>query len=420
MNPFESALRQLDRAADAMKLDPDIREVLKKPERLLTVSIPVRMDDGHVRTFTGYRSQYNNALGPYKGGVRYHPGVNEDEVKALSFWMAIKCAVTGLPFGGGKGGVVVNPKDLSEGELERLSRGYVGRLWRNLGSRIDVPAPDVYTNAKIMDWMRDEYEKLSGRADPGMITGKSLSNGGSEGRSFATAQGGMYCLRELVGKLGLEPAKTTVAIQGFGNAGSMMAKILYEAGYKIVAVSDSHGGVYNEEGIDPAKAEELKEAGGRLGCYCVGTVCDITMAPQDGPCRKITNEKLLRLDVDVLIPAALENAITKDNAHSIRAKAIVELANGATAFEADAILKEKGITLIPDVLANAGGVAVSFFEWYQNVNNEHWTEEQVLTKLEKTMVDAFHAVWSTKEKYHTEERTAAFIVALERIAGAMA
>ncbi|MFA4831213.1 MAG: Glu/Leu/Phe/Val dehydrogenase [Patescibacteria group bacterium] len=415
-NPFQNAMAQLDKAAKIMNLDKNVHEILKQPDRLLTVSIPVKMDNGELKVFTGYRSQYNNALGPYKGGIRYHWNVSIDEVKALSFWMMVKCATVNIPMGGGKGGVIVNPKELSEGELERLSRGYIQKIWPLIGSDKDVPAPDVYTTPQIMAWMRDEFEKIIGRKDPGVITGKPLDQGGSEGRGFSTGQGGVYCVRELAKKMGFEPAKTTVAIQGFGNAGSFMAKLLHQLGYKIVAVSDSKGGVYNKDGIDPDKAEEIKKAGGMLGCYCVGTVCSLEQIPNDGTCRGISNEEILELDVDILVPAALENQITKDNAERIKAKAIVELANGPTTPEADEILFKRGITVVPDVLANAGGVTVSYFEWDQNVKGEHWAEIAVLQKLEKIMVNAFDEVWETKEKYGVDMRTAAFVKAMERVA----
>lgn len=419
-SPFQNALAQLDKAAKIIQLDPDIHEMLKSPDLVTRAAIPVKMDNGHVQLFTAYRSQYNNARGVYKGGIRYHPDVAEDEVMALSFWMMIKCATVDIPMGGAKGGVIVNPKELSKGELERVSRGYVQKLWPLLGSHIDVPAPDVYTTPEIMAWMRDEFEKIIGQADPGMITGKPIEQGGSEGRGFSTAQGGVYCVRELVKKMNWDPKNTTIAIQGFGNAGSFMAKILHTEGYRIIAVSDSKGGVYNADGIDPEKADQIKKDGGMLGCYCVGTVCDMKQIPSDGPCCGISNEELLELEVDILVPAALENQITKDNAPHVKAKAIVELANGPTTPEADEILKQKNIILVPDVLANAGGVTVSYFEWDQNVKGEHWSEADVLAKLEKIMIDSFHNVWNTKEKYSIDMRTAAFVLAIERIAKAMA
>lgn len=415
-NQFENAMSQLDKAASIMNLDKNLHEILKQPDRVLTVSIPVKMDSGEIKVFIGYRSQYNNSLGPYKGGIRYHWNVSLEEVKALSFWMMVKCATVNIPMGGGKGGVVVNPKELSEGELERLSRGYIQKIWRYLGSNQDVPAPDVYTNGTIMAWMRDEYEKLLGHADPGVITGKPLGQGGSEGREIATAQGGVYVVRELAKKLGLTPQETTVAVQGMGNVGGYVAELLYKDGYKIVAMSDSKGGVYNEQGIDPKRAEEIKKAGGILGCYCVGKVCKMEEMPSEGPCRHVSNEDLLELPVDILVPAALENQITQDNATRIKAKVVVEMANGPTTPGADEILKNKGIVLVPDVLANAGGVTVSYFEWEQNIKGEHWTEVDVFAKLEPIMVKAFNEVWDTKEQYKIDMRTAAYVKAIERVA----
>lgn len=402
---FDNALTQLHKAATIMKLEKDILCQLESPERLLTVSIPVKMDSGAVKMFTGYRSQFNNALGPYKGGIRYHPQVCEDEVKALSFWMMVKCAAVNIPMGGGKGGIIVNHKELSEGELERLSRAYVGKIWRYLGSDQDVPAPDVYTTPKIMCWMRNEFEKLSGHPDPGVITGKTLEQGGSEARSYSTAQGGVYVTRELAGKMNLVPEKTSVAIQGFGNAGSHMANILSKLGFKIVAASDSKGGIYNETGLNVPELIKYKEEQGSVIGFAGASA--------------VSNEELLELPVDILVPAALENQITAANADKIKAKAIVELANGPTTPEADEILKNKGVVVVPDVLANAGGVTVSYFEWDQNVKAEHWSEADVLAKLEKIMVDAFNDIWATKEKYNIDMRTAAFVRALERVAEAM-
>ena len=405
MDPFENAMKQLDNASKIINLNSDVHEILKSPERVLTVSIPVKMDNGSTKVFTGFRSQYNNALGPYKGGIRYHWNVSLEEVKALSFWMMVKCATVNIPMGGGKGGIIVNPKELSEGEIERLSRGYIEKIWRDIGSDKDIPAPDVYTTPQIMAWMRDEYEKLVGHSDPGVITGKPIEQGGSEGRGFSTAQGGAYCTRELATKLGLVPSETTVAIQGFGNAGSFMAKILAEMGYKIVAVSDSKGGIKSDDGLDISALTVYKEKTGSVVGF--------------GGTEAISNEEILELAVDILVPAALENVITAENVGNIRAKSIVELANGPTTPEADEILKEKGIVVVPDVLANAGGVTVSYFEWDQNIKGEHWTEVDVLEKLEKIIVDAFHEVWETKEKYNIDMRTAAFVKAIERVASKM-
>jgi len=402
MTPFGNAMKQLEKAAKLISLDENKYTILQNPDRVVHAFIPVKMDDGVVKVFPAYRSQYNNALGVYKGGIRYHWNVTEDEVKALSFWMAIKCATVNIPLGGGKGGVIVNPKELSEGELERLSRGYMQKMWPVLGSDKDVPAPDVYTTPQIMAWMRDEYEKIVGHEDPGVITGKPVDQGGSEGRGYSTAQGGMYCTRELAKKLGLEPGNTTVAIQGFGNAGSFMAVKLSELGFKIVAVSDSKGGIFDENGLDVASLVEHKKSTRSVGGF-------------DGA-SDITNEEILELDVDILVPAALENAITKENASNVKAKGIVELANGPTTPDADEILFEKGIVVVPDVLANAGGVTVSYFEWDQNVKGERWSESDVLEKLEKIMVDAFNSVWEAKEEHSVDMRTGAFALAVERIA----
>lgn len=405
-NPFNNAMEQLDTAAALLHLDRGIHTRLQYPDRVLTVSIPVVMDSGETKVFIGYRSQFNNALGPYKGGIRYHWDVTLDEVKALSFWMAIKCATVNIPLGGGKGGVIVNPKELSEGELERLSRGYIQKIWRDIGSDKDIPAPDVYTTPQIMGWMRDEYERLVGHADPGVITGKTIEQGGSEVRGYSTAQGGVYCVEELAAKMGWKPEETTVAIQGFGNAGSFMAKILHRDGYRIVAVSDSQGSIYREEGLDIIAVEKHKEAH--------GTVVNFPDAAF------LSNEDILTLPVDILIPAALENVIHAENADRIQVKAVVELANGPTTPDADKVLHKNGIIVVPDVLANAGGVTVSCFEWQQNIQSEHWSEEAVLEKLQQVMRSAFHDVWDTKEEFNIDMRTAAFVRAIRRIAAKMA
>jgi glutamate dehydrogenase/leucine dehydrogenase len=404
-NPFENALTQLNRAATVMKLDPVIHEKLKKPQQVHAVVLSVAMDDGSTKTFPAWRSQYNDALGPFKGGIRYHWNVTEDEVKALSFWMTMKCAVVGLPLGGGKGGVIVNPKELSEAELERLSRSYVQALYKHLGPTKDVPAPDVYTNGQIMAWMLDEYEKLVGEHAPGMITGKPLALGGSRGRDKATAQGGVFVLLEAIKKMGMQPSETTVAIQGFGNAGAHMAELLSVQGFKIVAVSDSKGGIKSAEGMDVAALNTHKETTGTVQGFANTEI--------------ISNEELLELPVDILVPAALENQITGENASRIKAKMIVELANGPTTPEADEILFKNSITVIPDILANAGGVTVSYFEQVQNASNYYWEDEEVMVKLQKIMVMAFAGVWSTKEKYGVDMRTAAFVAALERVGAAM-
>lgn len=402
---FENAMEQLKKASEVINLSSEKVALLSHPDRVIEVSIPVTMDSGEMKIFTGYRSQYNNVLGPYKGGIRYHQGVTYDEVKALSFWMTIKCAALGLPLGGGKGGVIVDPKKLSKTELEKLSRGYIQQLWRYVGSDIDIPAPDVYTTGEIMQWMREEFEHLSGKKDPGMITGKPLHHGGSEVREYATAQGGVYCVEELSKKMNFNPHKTTVAIQGFGNAGSHVAEILSRRGYIVVAVSDSKGGIYNEHGLVIGRLGDWKKKN--------GSVIDF----EEG--KNISNDEILELDVDILIPAALEGVITGNNAPRIRAKTIVELANGPTNPEADEILNNKGVVVVPDVLANAGGVTVSCFEWQQNKAGEHWSEEDVLHKLELEMLRAFREIWETSEKYKVPLRKAAFIRAIERIVDKM-
>ena len=400
-NPFESAKAQLDAAAKVSGADSNIVERLKNPDRYIEVSIPVVMDNGEQKIFSGFRSQHNNARGPYKGGIRYHQDVSLDEVRALSFWMTFKNAVVDVPFGGGKGGVIVNPKELSETELEKLSRGYMKQMWRNFGPELDVPAPDVNTTGQIMGWMRDEFEQQIGTAAPGVITGKAIENGGSEGRTEAPGFGGGYVLREALAAGLVGGERKTIAIQGFGNVATYLAEYVKEHGFKIVALSDSKGGIYNENGIDVAAAEaHKKETRALKGLE--GTT-------------EITNEDLLELDVDVLVPAALENVLTGDNADKIKAKFILEMANGPTTPEADAIFAQNGVTVVPDILANSGGVCVSYFEWYQNQNNEKWSKEDVLKKLDEHMIAAFKSVREAQEKYKTTMRTAAYIVALERL-----
>jgi len=426
-NPFESAMKQLEKAAKLLELretNNKAREklkqkidILKQPQRIINVTIPVVMDDGTQQIFHGYRVQYNNARGPYKGGIRYHPQVSLDEVKALSFWMAMKCAVADLPLGGGKGGVVVDPKVLSEGELERLTRGFGAAIADVIGSNKDVPAPDVNTNGKIMKWLLEEYLKIvpvkDRKKERATYTGKLIHDGGSEGREEATGLGGLFVLQAIVKKLGLK-GKLTAAVQGFGNVGYNVVKFLDEAGIKVVAVSDSKGGIYVPDGINPTLTLDCKKKNGYLaGCYCSGAVCDL----KNG--KKVTNESLLELPVDILVPAALENALTKENASKIKAKAVLEMANGPTTPEADTILYKKGIPVIPDVLSNSGGVTVSAFEWEQNLKALHWTKAQVNAKLAKKMADAATAVWDASKKHKTDLRTAAFVVAMERILAAM-
>ena len=358
-NPFQNALKQLQNAADTFEVKQEILEQLRLPERLLQVSLPVRMDDGKVKVFEAYRVQYNGARGPYKGGIRFHPQADLAEVKALAFWMTFKCAVVGIPFGGAKGGIRVDPKKLSEGELERLSRAFARALAEFIGPDLDIPAPDVYTTPQIMAWIMDEYSQIHGSYQPAVITGKPVAAGGSRGRDIATAQGGFYVLKSLAAKLRLPVRKTRVVIQGFGNAGAVMTRLLSEAGYRVVAVSDSKGGIYDPEGLPYGPVAEHKRH--------TGTVQNFKGA------HNITNEKLLELPCDVLIPAALENQITEKNAGRIKARAVLELANGPTTPEADEKLSRKQIIVVPDILANAGGVTVSYFEWVQNRQGDYWS-----------------------------------------------
>jgi glutamate dehydrogenase/leucine dehydrogenase len=405
MDAFEVAQIQLEKAANKMNLDPNILTQLKEPERVLMVSIPVKMDDGTVKVFTGFRAQYNTARGPAKGGVRYHPNVSLDEVKALSAWMTWKCAIVGIPYGGAKGGVICNPKKLSEGEIERLSRRYIYEISSIIGPGKDIPAPDVYTTPKIMGWYIDTYNKIKGEANFSTITGKPLELWGSEGRGEATARGLSYTVELAAKKLNINPLKATVVIQGYGNAGSISAKLLHEQGYKIIGVSDSKGGVYNLEGINPV--EVLAHKGK------TGTVSNYPKA------KFITNNDLLEMECDILVPAALEGVITKRNADNIKAKIIAEAANGPTTPEADEILYQKGILIIPDILANAGGVTVSYFEWVQGLYGYFWDEEMVNRRLKKIMVKAFNEVSRVAEKEKTDNRTAAYIYAVTQVAKAM-
>ena len=402
---YENVLKQLDNAANALDLDKQIRELLQEPMRTLSVSIPVKLDDGNIHVFKGFRCQHNNVLGPTKGGIRFHPQVSEDEVKALAAWMTFKCSLVGIPYGGAKGGVIVNPKELSRNELERLSRGFIQSISPIIGPDKDIPAPDVYTDAQVMSWFMDEFSKLKGVNTPGLVTGKPVVLGGSFGRHSATARGVMYTVREAAKAIDLDLKGATVAVQGYGNAGSFSAKFLNELGCKIVAANDSKGGIYCEDGIDPIEAAKHKEE--------TGSVKGFT------GCEEISNEELLTMDVDILVPAALENQITKENADDIKARMIAEAANGPTTPEADEILFQKQIMIIPDILANAGGVTVSYFEWVQNLANYYWSKEEVDRKLEDIMVDAFEKVYNTHEEMGVNMRVSAFIVAIKRLTEAM-
>jgi glutamate dehydrogenase len=407
---YENTLKQMEKAADLMSLDPELRDLLKEPQRVVSVSIPVRLDSGRLKVFKGYRSQHNNFAGPYKGGIRYHQQVDLSEVKALSAWMTMKCSVVGIPMGGGKGGIIVNPKELSEGELERLSRGYARAIAPVIGDQVDVPAPDVNTNGQIMSWIKDEYSKFVGKETPGVITGKPLEDGGSEGRGTATAQGGIFVLEELAADKGIVPSETTVIIQGYGNAGGYMAKMLHEKGYIIKGVSDSRGClIASEGGFDPVHISEIKKE--------KGSVTDARGEAGFENAEVCSEEEFLAAECGILVLAALENQVTAENADKFRAKYILELANGPVTPEADVILAEKGITVIPDILANAGGVTVSYFEWYQNVNDEKWTYDEVQEKLVKIMNDAYADVAGNATQYSCDLRTAAFITAMKRLDG---
>lgn len=394
-NPFESAKNQLRRAASLAQLSDDLVHLLHFPMREVKVHIPVVLDSGKRRIFEGYRVQHNNWRGPFKGGIRYHQNVEIDEVRALAMWMTMKTAVVGIPMGGGKGGITVNPKELSERELEVLTRGWVKAMNGVIGPEIDVPAPDVNTTPREMAWIADEF------GHPAVVTGKPIEAGGSAGRGTATATGGFYVFQTLRDRLFLEPEMGTVVIQGFGNAGRMFTQICVRHELKVIAVSDSSGGIYNPEGLDISALEAHKDA--------TGSVQNFTGA------ENISNEKLLELECGLLVPAALENVITKENVAGIQAKVIMELANGPISPEADDVLFEKGIEVIPDILANAGGVTVSYFEWEQNMKDEKWTEEEVDDKLKKIIEESALAVWERKEKYQTDLRRAAFILALERL-----
>jgi len=404
MSLYENTLTQISEAAKLMKLSPDAQEILRTPERILHVALPIKMDDGKIRVFEGYRVQHSTLRGPAKGGIRYHWDVNIDEVKALAAWMSIKCAVVNIPLGGGKGGVVCNPKELSPRELETLTRAYTRAIAPILGPQQDVPAPDVYTNAQIMSWIADEYSILQGHDELGVVTGKPLAIGGSKGRDTATAQGGAYIIYKYCDVKGVCPVKMRVAIQGFGNAGAHIAKILHQMGptrIEIIAVSDSSGGILVENGLDPELAEKVKAEGKSV---------------QDYPnAKKITNEELLALKCDVLVLAAFENQITGENANEVQAGIMLELANGPITPDADKILAKKGVHIIPDILANAGGVTVSYFEWVQNLAKYYWSAELVQERLKTIMEEALLTVVENEKKYDCTLREAAFITALKRL-----
>ncbi len=402
---LDTALDQLKIAAEKLNIDPGIHKMLEFPKRSLTVSIVVKMDDGTLGVFRGCRVQHMDARGPFKGGIRYHPSVTRDEVTALAMWMTWKCAVVDIPYGGAKGGIAVNTKELSRGELERLTRRYTSLIFDIIGPYRDVPAPDLYTDAQIMAWIMDTYSQIRGYSVPECVTGKPISVGGSEGRAEATSLGVIICAREAIKLLGSKMKGAEVAVQGFGNVGWNAAKIAYDWGCKIIAVSDSTGGIYSSEGLNPYKVYEHKAQTGSVTNF-------------EG-CRNITNEELLELKCDVLIPAALENQITRANADRINAKSIVEAANGPTTIDADATLEQKNVLLIPDILANSGGVATSYFEWVQNLTREHWTLDEVNTKLEGKIVKAFYDVHKIAEEEKVTMRTAALMLGVGRVVEAI-
>ncbi len=404
MNPFENALNQLNRANAVKPIAKNTLDRLSVPMREVRVSIPVQMDDGTQRIFEGYRVQYNNSRGPFKGGIRYHQDTDINEVKALAFWMTLKCAVANIPMGGGKGGVTVNPKELSKTELEKLSRGWMRSMHEVLGPKKDVPAPDVNTTPEIMAWMADEFGKLTGDTSGAVITGKPLDHGGSEGRGTSTAQGGFYVFDTLREKFGL-PASCSIIIQGFGNAGEHAAHLWQKAGHKIVGLSDSKGAIYNEAGLDPDAVLAHKKA--------TGSVMNFAGA------ENVSNQEILTKACDVLIPAALENQIHAENAGAIQAKMVFELANGPTTPEADDILFAKNIPVVPDILANSGGVTVSEYEWEQNLSGEHWSEADVFAKLKTMLQTEAGGIFNRAKELNTDLRRAAFSIALERVENAM-
>ncbi|MCA0992722.1 Glu/Leu/Phe/Val family dehydrogenase [Pseudalkalibacillus hwajinpoensis] len=403
LNLFHSTQIVVKEALDQLGYSDEMYELLKEPMRMLTVRIPVRMDNDKVRIFTGYRSQHNDAVGPTKGGVRFHPEVNEDEVKALSLWMSLKCGIANLPYGGGKGGIICDPREMSFRELERLSRGYVRAISQIVGPTKDIPAPDVFTNSQIMAWMMDEYSRIREFDSPGFITGKPVVLGGSHGRETATARGVTICIEEAARKKGIKLQGARVVIQGFGNAGSFLAKFMHDAGAKIIGISDAYGAIYDSEGLDIDDLLDRRDSFGTVTTLFNNT---------------ITNKELLELDCDILVPAAISNQITIENASAIKAAIVVEAANGPTTIEATKILTKRGILLVPDVLASSGGVTVSYFEWVQNNQGYYWTEEEVEARLRKVIVESFAKVYEISKTYHVDTRLAAYMAGIRKMAEA--
>jgi glutamate dehydrogenase/leucine dehydrogenase len=406
INPFEVALKQLEEASKILNLEKGMLEILSNPKRILTVSIPTRMDDGTIKVFTGFRSQHNDARGPHKGGIRYHPDVTLEEVKALSMWMTWKCAIANIPYGGGKGGIICNPKQMSENELERMTRRFAYLIADIIGPYKDIPAPDVYTGGKEMAWIMDTYSALKGNyVQPEVITGKPLAIGGSLGRTEATGRGLAYTVREAAKKRNMDMKQATFVVQGFGNAGQFSSKLVEEQGAKMIAASDSQGAIINTNGISVDELMKFKTE--------TGSIVDF------GDAKSITNEELLETECTILIPAALENQITKNNADKIKTQIIAEAANGPTTPEADDILYKKNILVIPDVLANGGGVTVSYFEWLQKLRREYWTEEEVNNRLDMNITKSFFDVYDTHEKYKVDMRKAATLLAVQRVVEAI-
>lgn len=400
---LKSTQTVIHRALEKLGYPEEVYELLKEPLRMLTVKIPVRMDDGSTKIFTGYRAQHNDAVGPTKGGIRFHPDITEIEVKALSIWMSLKCGIVDLPYGGGKGGIVCEPREMSFRELEGLSRGYVRAISQIVGPTKDIPAPDVFTNSQIMAWMMDEYSRMDEFNSPGFITGKPIVLGGSHGRESATAKGVTICIHEAVKKKGIQIKGAKVVVQGFGNAGSYLSKFMHEEGAKVIGISDAYGALYDPNGLDIDYLLDRRDS--------FGTVTKLFN-------QTISNKELLELECDILVPAAIENQITVENAENIRAKIIVEAANGPTTLEATKILTDRGVLLVPDLLASAGGVTVSYFEWVQNNQGYYWSEEEVLEKLEKVMIKAFNQIYETAHNRHVDMRLAAYMVGVRKMAEA--
>ncbi|WNS74057.1 Glu/Leu/Phe/Val dehydrogenase [Bacillus sp. DTU_2020_1000418_1_SI_GHA_SEK_038] len=403
LDVLKSTQTVIHKALEKLGYSDEVFELLKEPLRMMTVKIPVRMDDGTVKVFTGYRAQHNDAVGPTKGGIRFHPGVTEKEVKALSIWMSLKCGIVDLPYGGGKGGIICDPRNMSFRELEALSRGYVRAISQIVGPTKDIPAPDVFTNSQIMAWMMDEYSRMDEFNSPGFITGKPLVLGGSHGRETATAKGVTICIREAAKKRGIELEGARVVVQGFGNAGSFLSKFLHDAGAKVIGISDAYGALHDPNGLDIDYLLDRRDS--------FGTVTNLFNDT-------ITNKELLELECDILVPAAIENQITDENAHNIKAKIVVEAANGPTTLEATQILTERGILLVPDVLASAGGVTVSYFEWVQNNQGYYWSEEEIAEKLEKILVQSFNNIYETSQSRRVDMRLAAYMVGVRKMAEA--